>query len=76
MPKNTYPTLDVKVIVGRSVKMLRKEAGISQDVLAERCGIFRTSLSRVESGQANVTISVLAALATVLGVKINAFFEE
>ena len=29
MPKNTYPTLDVKVIVGRSVKMLRKEAGIS-----------------------------------------------
>ncbi len=76
MPKNTYPTLDVKVIVGRSVKMLRKEAGISQDVLAERCGIFRTYLSRVESGQANVTISVLAALATVLGVKINAFFEE
>ncbi|MFY8044694.1 MAG: helix-turn-helix domain-containing protein, partial [Rhodoferax sp.] len=38
---------------------LRLESQLTQEVLAERCGIFRTYLSRIESGVANPTLVVL-----------------
>jgi transcriptional regulator with XRE-family HTH domain len=58
-----------KVVVGQRIKQLRIEAGLSQEVLAEHCGIYRTYLSRIESGSANLTLVVLVALAHSLGVE-------
>jgi transcriptional regulator with XRE-family HTH domain len=58
------------------VRRLRKGAGLSQESLSERCGIFRTYLSRVEGGTANPTINVLVDLATALGVNITDLFAE
>jgi hypothetical protein len=58
-----------KKIVGRQVKLLRVSNGLTQEALAERCGIFRTYLSRIESGTANPTLVVLAALAGALDVQ-------
>ena len=58
-----------KNIVGLKVRALRKSAGLSQEVLAERCGIFRTYLSRIESGAANPSLVVLVTLANALGVE-------
>jgi ribosome-binding protein aMBF1 (putative translation factor) len=52
-----------KKIVGKNVKSRRLQAALSQEELAERCGIFRTYLSRIESGLANPTLVVLVALA-------------
>lgn len=57
-----------KNIVGEKVRALRKSAGLSQEVLAERCGIFRTYLSRIESGAANPSLVVLVTLANALEV--------
>jgi transcriptional regulator with XRE-family HTH domain len=37
--------------------------------LASRCGIFRTYLSRIESGAANPSLGVLVTLADALGVE-------
>jgi transcriptional regulator with XRE-family HTH domain len=54
--------------VGANVRRARKETGITQDDLAARAGIFRTYLSRIESGQANPTLLVLVALAMALEV--------
>ena len=51
--------INYKNIVGEKVRALRKNAGLSQEVLAERCGIFRTYLSRIESGAANPSLVVL-----------------
>jgi transcriptional regulator with XRE-family HTH domain len=48
---------------------LRLNADLSQEVLSERCGIFRTYLSRIESGSANPTLVVLVALAHSLNVE-------
>ena len=76
MVKKADLNSNVKNEVGLRVRQLRKEAGMSQEVLAERCGIFRTYLSRVESGMANVSITVLASLATVCGVKVQALFDK
>ena len=60
--------INYKFVVGGRVKKLRAKANISQEVLAERCGIYRTYLSRIESGTANPTLVVLVALALTLGV--------
>jgi transcriptional regulator with XRE-family HTH domain len=42
---------------------------LTQDLLADRCGIYRTYLSRIEMGQANPTLLVLVALANSLDVQ-------
>jgi transcriptional regulator with XRE-family HTH domain len=42
---------------------------MTQEELAEKCGIFRTYLSRIESGNANLTLVVLVALASSLRVQ-------
>jgi transcriptional regulator with XRE-family HTH domain len=60
--------INYKNIVGEKVRSLRKAAGMSQEVLAERCGIFRTYLSRIESGAANPSLVVLVTLANALEV--------
>jgi transcriptional regulator with XRE-family HTH domain len=65
---------DYKKAVGYRVKRLRLGAGATQDVLAERCGIYRTYLSRIEAGSANPTLVVLASLAAALNVRLCDLF--
>lgn len=61
--------INYKHVVGGRVRALRNNAELSQEVLSERCGIFRTYLSRIESGSANPTLVVLVALAHSLEVE-------
>lgn len=61
---------------GRQVRMYRQLAGMTQDDLAARCGIYRTYLSRLENGQANPTLSVLRALAATLDVELWQLISE
>lgn len=60
--------INYKNVVGSKVRSLRLGAALSQEVLSDRCGIFRTYLSRIESGSANPTLVVLVALAHSLNV--------
>ncbi len=67
-PDVTNIHINYKLVVGKRIKTLRTKANISQELLAERCGIYRTYLSRIESGAANPTLVVLVALASTLGI--------
>jgi transcriptional regulator with XRE-family HTH domain len=58
-----------KNLVGEKVRSLRRAADLSQEVLASRCGIFRTYLSRIESGAANPSLTVIVSLAEALSVE-------
>lgn len=58
-----------KHIVGNHVREMRLSGNLTQDLLAERCGIYRTYLSRIEMGKANPTLLVLVALANCLDVQ-------
>jgi transcriptional regulator with XRE-family HTH domain len=49
---------------------------MSQQALSEKCDIFRTYVSRVESGEANPTVTVLAAIAAGLNVDIRDLFAD
>ncbi len=61
--------------LGRRVKELRAEREITQEELADRAGLFRTYLSRVERGTANPTLSMLHALAKALDVPVPELFS-
>ncbi len=53
---------------GARVRALRLAAQMTQEDLSEHCGLFRTYMSRIETGQANPTLTMIHALAVALGV--------
>jgi transcriptional regulator with XRE-family HTH domain len=59
---------------GRRVRELRRACDLTQEDLAERCGLFRTYMSRIETGQANPTLTMIHTLAASLGVSVVALF--
>lgn len=61
---------------GLRVKELRSEREITQEELAERVGVFRTYMSRIETGVANPTLTAVHALAESLDVDVAALFES
>jgi len=67
---------DVRQMVGRNVRRLRKAAGLSQAELAERVGVDRAYISGLELGERNCTILTAWHVAQALKVKIANLFEE
>lgn len=57
-------------VLAQNIKGFRKEKGISQEALAERCGLHRTYIGSVEREERNVTLSTLEVLAAALEVKV------
>jgi DNA-binding XRE family transcriptional regulator len=61
--------------LARNVKHLRQEKNLSQEVLATRCGLYRTYLSRIETGKCNPSLTVLVALSYALDVRPHALLS-
>jgi transcriptional regulator with XRE-family HTH domain len=59
---------DAKAIVGRNVRRIRTNIGISQEELAFRAKLHRTYISSIERGERNVSIENIFAIAEALGV--------
>jgi transcriptional regulator with XRE-family HTH domain len=66
----------IQKTLARQLKAYRCDAGLTQQALADKCGIYRTYLSRIESGGANPSIDVLAALANTLDIELYRLFVE
>ena len=60
--------MDLRKLVGRNVKRIRQEKGLTQEQLAELSGFSQQYLSGLEQGRRNPTIVSLYELATALGV--------
>lgn len=69
-------TLSPQRAFGARVRELRQAGGLTQEDLAERCGLFRTYMSRIETGVANPTLTMIHALAASLRVPVTALFES
>jgi transcriptional regulator with XRE-family HTH domain len=61
--------------IGMRVKAYRERRKLTQEALAERAGISRTYLARLETGKHDPTASVLEKLAKALGVKVGRLLE-
>lgn len=54
--------------LGETVRRLREHEGISQEELADRCGLHRTYVGSVERGERNVSLANIVRLAKALNV--------
>jgi transcriptional regulator with XRE-family HTH domain len=61
--------------MARRIKELRAKRHLSQRELAERAGINRVYLARLELGQQDPTLATLEKLAAALGVKVARLVE-
>jgi transcriptional regulator with XRE-family HTH domain len=57
--------------LGRAIRKLRLDEGISQEGLADRSGLHRTYVGGIERGERNVTYGNLLKLAVALGVPLS-----
>ena len=62
--------------IGQRIIALRKLAGLSQDQLADKAGIGRTHLSRIEQGKYDVTFWVVQQIAEALGMTVDIIPSE
>ena len=72
----THPlvhTTDVRSSLGRVIQLMRKEKGLSQEELAKKTHIDRTTIARVESGVfKSLSIEKLDAIAQAFGIDLKA----
>lgn len=61
--------------MGRRLKQLREARDLSRQELAERAGISREYMRRLEAGHQDPTIGTLQRLAKALGVKVTRLLE-
>lgn len=61
--------------LGETVRRLRESEGISQEELADRCGLHRTYVGSVERGERNVSLANIVRLAKALKILPAALLE-
>ena len=67
---------DLAVRFGRAVRKLRQAQKMSQEELAERCGLHRTYISDIELGKRNVSLENIGRLAAALNRPLPDFFKD
>ncbi len=64
-----------KEIVGNKIKALRMEKGLSQEKLANECGLDRTYITYVGNAKKNITIETLFKITQALNISLKDFFD-
>jgi transcriptional regulator with XRE-family HTH domain len=72
-PQPSQPSSEINV--GRRLRALRTERGLSIRALAEQSGLNVNTLSFIENGKTSPSVSTLQQVAAALELPINAFFE-
>ncbi|TSA50487.1 MAG: XRE family transcriptional regulator [Nitrosomonadales bacterium] len=68
MARNSSDSL--RATLAANIKAYRSEKELSQEELAELCGLHRTYIGSVEGQERNVTLSTLEVLSAALGVSV------
>lgn len=65
---------EVQEALGKKVRALRKERGLSQDALADVCGVSPALLGQLERGNENLRLGAMLAIAQALGITVSDLF--
>jgi transcriptional regulator with XRE-family HTH domain len=60
---------DAHAALGRGIRDLRTEKGMSQESLADLCGLHRTYVGGIERGERNPSYTSILRIAEALGVQ-------
>lgn len=60
--------------IGRIIKALRQERGLSQEALANDVDTATSNLSRIEKGQRTPSLDLLERIANALGIRVSTLF--
>lgn len=61
-------------LFGRRLRQFRTQQNLTQEALAKKIGLHPNYISDVENGRRNISLRLVAKLATGLGVNIKDFF--
>lgn len=62
--------------LGRAMRRVRTRVGLSQEVLAQKTKLHRTTMSEIERGISNVSIDAGERIARALGVRLSELIAE
>ncbi len=65
------PPSNVARALGKSVREYRLKKGLTQQEVADKCGLDISYVGGIERGQRNPTLGVIHGLASVLGVRVS-----
>jgi transcriptional regulator with XRE-family HTH domain len=64
------PSDSLRATLADNIKAFRSKKGLSQEGLAELCGLHRTYIGSVERQERNVTLSTLEVLSAALEIRV------
>ena len=71
MTNEGVKNIDERLRIGQRIAELRKERGMTQTQLAERCGLQQAHIARIEAGKHSVGLDTLAQIADALGMQVD-----
>lgn len=70
-----YCSSDIKTLLGKRIKELRKQANLTQEELAEKMDIDQRNLSKIECGNNFVTAETLSKILKTLNIDAKELFD-
>lgn len=67
--------MDLVKKLGERIRIIRKEKGISQEVLGEICGLHTNHIGAIERGEKNLTLESILKVANGLDVTLDELFR-
>lgn len=66
----------LRLRLGAAIRRVRIDSGISQEALARRAKLHRTTMSEIERGMSNVSLDVIERIAKGLGIALSDLVAE
>lgn len=71
-----FALVDIRIKIGKRLKELRTEKGLSQEKFSFMCELDRTYIASIEQGKRNVSIANIEKIAKALDMSVYEFIKS